>query len=57
MVTFGDNSKGHIIGFGKIYITPSNFIKNVLYVRGLKHNLISISQLSDKGYVTPWIFL
>jgi len=25
-------------------------IKNVLYVDGLKHNLLSISQLCDKGF-------
>ena len=50
MVTFGDNSKGHIIGIGKIQITPKICLENVLYVLGLKHNLISISQLCDKGY-------
>ena len=50
VVTFGDNDKGHIIRVGKIQITPSTFIENILYVRGLKHNLISISQLYDKGY-------
>ena len=50
MVIFGDNGKGHIIKFGKIQITPFIFIENVLYVKGLKLNLISISQLCDKGY-------
>jgi len=25
-------------------------VKNVYYVKGLKHNLLSISQLYDKGY-------
>ena len=49
-VTFGDNDKGHIIEVGKIQITPSTFIENVLYVKGLKRNLISISQLYDKDY-------
>ena len=50
IVTFEDNGKGCIIGFGKIRITPSTFIKNMLHVKGLKHNLISISQLYNKGY-------
>ena len=50
IVTFGNNGKGHIIEFGKIQIAPSIFIENVLYVKGLKYNLISISQLYDKGY-------
>ena len=50
VVTFSDNSKGHIIRIDKIRITPSTFIENILYVRGLKHNLISINQLYDKGF-------
>ena len=49
-MTFGDNDKGHIIEFGKIWITPFTFIKNVLYVKDLKSNSISISQLYDKSY-------
>ena len=28
----------------------STTIENVLYVEGLKHSLLSISQLCDKGY-------
>ena len=50
MVTFGDNGKGHIIGIGKIQIISHTCLENVLYVSGLKHNLISISQLCDRGY-------
>ena len=50
VVTFGDNGKGQIMGLGKVRITPSIFIDNVLYVDGLKHNLISISQLCDKNF-------
>ena len=49
MVTFGNNGQGKIIGIDKIQITPSAFIDSVLLVKGLKHNLISISQLCDKG--------
>ena len=49
-VTFGDNGKGKIIGTGKIHITPSSYIEKVLYVNGLKHNLLSISQFCDKGF-------
>ncbi|XP_038989467.1 uncharacterized protein LOC120113034, partial [Phoenix dactylifera] len=50
VVTFGDNAKGQIIGVGKISISPSSFIDNVLLVNGLKHNLLSISQFCDKGF-------
>ena len=50
VVTFEDNNKGHIVGISKIQLTPLTFLKNVLLVRGLKHNLISISQLCDKSF-------
>ena len=48
-VTFGDKSMGKIIGVGKIGKDPSNSIDNVYLVDGLKFNLLSISQLCDKG--------
>ncbi|GAV83708.1 hypothetical protein CFOL_v3_27154 [Cephalotus follicularis] len=47
VVTFGDNAKGKIMGFGSIG-NNRTLIHNVLYVNGLKHNLLSISQLCDK---------
>ena len=49
-VTYGDNNKGRILGSGTIGNGSSFNIKNVLLVEGLKHNLISISQLCDKGF-------
>ena len=42
-VVYGDNNKGKILGIGKVGTTPSSSIEDVLYVEGLKHNLISIS--------------
>ena len=50
VVTFGDNGQGKIVDISKIQINSTTFIDNVLYVKGLKHNLISISQLCDKRY-------
>ena len=50
MVTFEDNGKKKIIDLGNIGITLSIFIKNILLVDGLKHNLLSISQLYDKNF-------
>ena len=47
---FGDNEKGRIIGHGSIGNNSSSLIENVLLVDGLKHNLLSISQLCDKGF-------
>ena len=49
-VAFGGDGKGKIIRMGDIDNTYSNSIENVLLVRGLKHNLLSISQLCDKDY-------
>ena len=48
-VIYGDNSRGKILGVGKIGKDLSTSIDNVLYVEGLKHSLLSISQLCDKG--------
>ncbi|KAH9802698.1 hypothetical protein KPL71_001497 [Citrus sinensis] len=49
-VSFGDNSKGKIIGIGNVGNVSSTLIENVCLVENLKHNLLSISQLCDKGY-------
>ena len=49
-VTYGDNNKGRILGKGKVGAPPFTSIEDVLYVEGLKHNLLSISQLCDKGF-------
>ena len=46
-VTFGDNAKGKIIGIGEIGNPQSLSIHHVFFVDGLKHNLLSISQLCD----------
>ena len=48
-VTFGDDSKSTIIGIGNIQIGASPIIENVVLVDGLKHNLLCISQLCDRG--------
>ena len=50
VITFRDNGNKKIIRLDKIQITPSIFIKNILYIKGLRHNLISISELCDIGY-------
>ena len=49
-VTYGDNNRGKILGRGDVGTKDSTTIGNVLYVEGLKHSLLSISQLCDKGY-------
>ena len=49
-MTFGDNSKRAIQGIGTIGNTSHTQIKRVLFVEGLKHNLLNINQLCDKSF-------
>ena len=42
--------KGRIIGQGNIGNDTSSLIESVLLVDGLKHNLLSVNQLCDKGF-------
>ena len=53
-MTYGDNNKGKILGVGKIGTDPSFSIENVLLVDGLKHKLLSVSQLCDKGFLVSF---
>jgi hypothetical protein len=52
-VEFGDNNSYAIKGLGKASIKMESgnnvHLNNVLYVPGLKKNLVSISCLEDKG--------
>jgi hypothetical protein len=46
-ITFGDNSKCKIKGLGKIAISNDLSISNVLLVKSLSYNLLSVAQLCD----------
>ena len=48
-VTYGDNSRGKVLGLGRIAISKDLSISNVLFVESLSFNLISIAQLCDLG--------
>jgi len=50
VVIFGGNQKGMINYVGKVCISHYPPIDNDLLVKGLKHHLLSISQLCDNGY-------
>jgi len=50
LLTYGDNNRGRILGRGTVGTGNSTIIENVLYVEGLRHSLLSISQLCYKGY-------
>jgi hypothetical protein len=49
-VTFGDGSKGEIKGVGKLDYPGLPSLDDVLFVKGITANLISISQLCDQGH-------
>jgi len=48
-VTFGDGVKGKIVSIGNLVSEGSPRLDNVLLVKGLAANLISISQLCDQS--------
>ena len=50
-IIFGDNGKGKVIGLGKVAISNDLSLSNVLYVKSLNYNLLSVSQLCDFGYL------
>jgi hypothetical protein len=49
-IVFGDNSKGDVIGLGKIALSNDNSISNVYLVETLGYNLLSVSQLCEMSY-------
>jgi hypothetical protein len=50
-VIFGDNATTRIVGKGTLSLDNIKIkIKNVLYVEGLEHNLLSVSQMCDQGH-------
>jgi len=50
IVSFGGSEKGTIIGYKNIGKKPLSLIEEVYHVKGLNHNLISISQFFARGY-------
>jgi len=48
-MAFGNGNSGTIVSVGKIGKSLSNSIDNVHLVDGLQYNLLSVSQLCDKG--------
>ena len=47
-VTFGDNSKGKVVGLGKVAISHDSSIQNVMLIESL--GLLSVSRLADFGF-------
>jgi len=54
-VAFGNGKLGTIVGIDKIGESLSTSIEDVYLVDGLKHNLLSVSQLCDKDNLVVFI--
>ena len=54
-VTFGDGSKSQIKGNEIISLLGLSDIANVLYVEGLRVDLLSMSQICDKDFMVPFL--
>ena len=50
-ITFCDNSKGKVVGLGKVAITNDLSISNILLIESISFNLLSIAQLCDLGLI------
>ena len=48
-VNFGGDEKGNVVGKGDLVIGNIK-ISDISHVDGLRYNLLSVSQFSDKGY-------
>ena len=53
-VTFGDRSHAQVVGKGTIEILGLPLLKDVLYIKGLKANLLSITQICDKNFLVQF---
>ena len=48
-VTFGNDTPAVIKGKGSVFLKEKVKANNVMYVDGLKHNLLSVSKMCDQG--------
>ena len=53
-VTFGDGSHSQVLEKGTIDIPRLPLLTNVLYIKGLKVNLLSITQICDKDFLVQF---
>jgi len=49
--SFGNDTPAFIKGKGSVFLKEKVKAGNVMYVDGLKHNLLSVSQMCDQGNV------
>ena len=55
IVSVGSNESCHVKGIQSITLDGKTNTKDVYFVDGLKHNLLSVGQLADKGYQLQFI--
>ena len=48
-VSFGNDTPALIKGKGSVLLKEKVKAENIMYVEGLKHNLLSVSQMCDQG--------
>ena len=53
-VTFGDGSHAQVLGKGTIEISGLPLLKDVLYIKGLKANLLSMTQIFDEDFLVQF---
>ena len=54
-VTFEDGSHAQVLGKGTIKIPRLPLLKDVLYIKGLKVNLLSITQICDEDFLVQFL--
>ena len=53
-VTFGNGSYAQVLGKRTVEIPRLPLLKNVLYIKGLKANLLSIAQICDENFLVQF---
>ena len=53
-VTFGEGSHSQVLGKGMIDIPGLPLLTDVLYIKGLKANLLSIAQICDEDFLVQF---
>ena len=53
-VTFGEGSHSQVLGKGMIDIPGLPLLTDVLYIKGLKANLLSIAQIFDEDFLVQF---
>ncbi|WVZ97754.1 hypothetical protein U9M48_043267 [Paspalum notatum var. saurae] len=54
-ITFGDNGQGKVLGVGSVSLSAKVSPREVAFVQNLGFNLVSVSQLLDKGFENDFV--